>query len=266
MRASKHFRTPKRWKLLALFLSAGGLAYGALWGIRYQALKSLEFALEQGYPKAALPYAEAHENYWVSNERGCLGLAKLYQALSNGEALDRISQKCLFNGVTSLEVVLSYGWAQELLKNQDAALQVYQKVAQNFPESAAGPYRIAALQKNRKNPDAAIASYFEAYSREKGNRDDLMIELLIYLDSQQRWSDAARVSSDLQNFKSTDPGVKLLLARFFEKLNLPELSNIQRKEAESLYSKLSQAQMAGLAQRFPEFFQPQKSDLKKQSK
>ncbi|MEO5968999.1 MAG: tetratricopeptide repeat protein [Bdellovibrionia bacterium] len=202
-----HFQKPLLGTLSLVVLATAGYT-----GMKYRAVTLAEKYESKGFGALAVDTLEPYRHGLTSTDRGCRTIINAYFLARKPELLEWSAQACINSGSELVEAYIGYASAYEMTGRDPEALRILGSVIDKFQKIPDVYYRIAQILQRNKKEEEAIKAYVKAASI---TPDDAVVslEILQNLAALQSWKDAKPIADRLKPLKTTNPAIKLLLAR-----------------------------------------------------
>ena len=187
------------------------LATGGYISLKYRAIGLAESYESKGFGALAVDTLEPFRHGLTSSDRGCRAIINAYYQAKKPDLLEWSAQACISSGVELVEAYIGYAAAFEMTGRDPEALRVLTSVMDKFQKIPDIYYRVGQiLQRNKREGDAV-----KAYVKAASVTDDAMVnlEVLQNLAGLQSWKEAKPIADRLKTLNTTNPAVKLLIAR-----------------------------------------------------
>jgi tetratricopeptide (TPR) repeat protein len=244
-------------RIILLLVFITGLSYAGYRGVQFYRTKItqsvIELALEKGYPAVAADEADKKRELLLETPEGCALMIDSFFRGRMLQKLDWASQACLARGHSIVEGYLGWAAVRTFENRENEALSILQEAAQKFEKSAAVYLRMAEIFRKNKNEDSAVQAYAMAIQRAP---DDIALALntLEYFRLIKRTELVKQLSLRLKDFKTTQPEVKMIIARALKESGEPSQASKLVEEAKEMTKENPDA-FTRLAQNYPELSQ-----------
>lgn len=210
-------------------------ALGHYW-MQHRALVSAEAQLTKGFPAVAADVVENYREGFVSSARGCQVLISSYAGTRDIGKLEWAGQACLSKGQDIPETYLGLAAAREMTGRDTEAFQLLAAVAQKFDKVPDIYLRMGQILQRNKQPKDALAAFLKASERAPQN-NQLTLETIIFGTTLQAWNEIRPLAERIKTTQTTNPEVKLLLARVFKQVGDTASEQAVVQQAKDLLAK-----------------------------
>lgn len=222
---------------LAKTTAAVAVVGGVYFGLSLLAERSADKLLSKGFGAIAADRLWAFRPILERRVSGCRLLVASYFQSREVNELDRVSQRCLENGINIPEPYIGLGAVREFTGRDQDALQLLAQVLPTFEKLPDIHLRIGIILRRLKNIEPAIQSYAKAAEMAPSN-PQLQVDTLAFMAEQGKWKEALPVANRLRETQTDNPEIKLLVARALQKNGDSGTAQMLAEQASGLMGKL----------------------------